>query len=71
MVDEKGNEVPSPGSYMAVIKGCKCGILDNNYGDGVYTDKDSGLVMYYINSDCPLHGDVIIEKAQEMESKQI
>lgn len=38
-----------PGSNDAVLNGCRCPMLDNNYGEG-----RNGL--FITNGDCPLHG---------------
>lgn len=46
---------PNPGSNGAVSKGCKCPIIDNHYGAGIFIDSN-GLPLFVINADCPLHG---------------
>lgn len=45
------SNTPNPGSDEAVKQGCTCPVLDNRRGLGVYGDN------FYINADCPLHGD--------------
>lgn len=41
----------APGSINAIEHGCSCPVLDNGHGAG----RGDGL--FWINSDCPLHGD--------------
>jgi hypothetical protein len=45
----------NPGSPEAILKGCLCARLDNNWGAGMYTDPD-GVAMFSIRGDCPVHG---------------
>ena len=48
---------PNPGSIEAAKLGCKCPALDNGWGKGSgYTD-DSGDPIFWINEECPIHGD--------------
>jgi hypothetical protein len=47
--------IPNPGSKEAKDLGCTCPVLDNEYGKGAYTDK-TGKPVFWITSDCPLHG---------------
>ena len=49
------NPLPSPGSTRAKERGCKCPVVDNNYGMGLYTDENGKRIFVY-NNDCPLHG---------------
>jgi hypothetical protein len=49
------NKDLKPGSYEAVLRGCICPILDNEYGEGMYT-TDEGHVVFVYNSECPIHG---------------
>jgi len=46
--------MPNPGSGDALAQGCKCAVMDNNHGAGFPYD---GEMCFYINEDCPLHGD--------------
>lgn len=46
---------PTPGSPEARIAGCRCPVLDNAHGRGVYND-DEGNPVFWINGDCPIHG---------------
>lgn len=48
-------EQPNPGSPEAIEKGCKCPVMDNHYGKGVFLG-DSGPHFWRLAS-CPLHGD--------------
>lgn len=41
---------PNPGSKAAKANGCKCPMVDNNYGAG------RGDGSFYVNLTCPLHG---------------
>ena len=43
-----------PGSDAAIEAGCLCPVTDNHNGAG-YVARD-GVVMYWQNVDCPLHG---------------
>ena len=49
------SKTPNPGSPEAILKGCICARLDNNWGAGMYTDLD-GVTMFVMRGDCPLHG---------------
>lgn len=47
------HSTPLPGSPEAQIIGCRCPVLDNQYGEGfVY----AGRVSFWMSADCPLHG---------------
>ena len=48
---------PPPGSDEANALGCTCPTLDNNHGRGAYEDSNGPL--YWINADCPLHGQTL------------
>ena len=48
---------PPPGSDAAIKLGCKCAVLDNGHGAGVYTDSN-GVLQFWISCDCPLHGEL-------------
>ena len=45
---------PTPGSPEAIRKGCTCPARDNNGGRGF---GDPANPMYWVNNNCPLHGD--------------
>jgi hypothetical protein len=45
---------PSPGSDEAIALGCLCPVTDNRKGVG-YVVRN-GLVTYWQNAACPLHG---------------
>lgn len=45
--------IPNPGSDEAVKRGCKCPIMDNHYGEGVFFN---GAFQFWMAMDCPLHG---------------
>lgn len=48
--------IPNPGSDTAIKQGCKCAIMDNNYGRG----RDTGSIhkpVFVVTLSCPLHGD--------------
>lgn len=50
----------NPGSQEAYYRGCSCPVLENGHGLGILggtvTDKRSGLPLFWINANCPLHG---------------
>ena len=46
--------VPPPGSAEAVGRGCLCPVTDNHSGSGYMVRN--GLVQYWQNGACPLHG---------------
>lgn len=46
----------NPGSIEAKKIGCKCPQMDNGRGIGAYLD-DKGRPVFWINKDCPLHGE--------------
>lgn len=43
--------IPNPGTKEAIEAGCKCPVIDNNYGKGYY--GVAGEFAY--NMDCKLH----------------
>lgn len=47
------DEIPNPGSDEALEQGCKCPVLDNNFGRGAYKGRDGEFI---IRANCPLHG---------------
>lgn len=56
MVSDSGTAV-NPGSKEALAIGCKCPVLDNGYGKGVYGGLlfDDGKPKFWIASNCPIH----------------
>ena len=48
--------IPNPGSKEALNLGCKCAVYDNNHGDGIGKDSNTGEELFWINLECPLHG---------------
>lgn len=48
--------LPNPGSTVARTQGCKCPMIDNQYGLGAYMDM-KGTPHYIIDPKCPMHGD--------------
>lgn len=47
---------PNPGSPEAVDTGCLCPVMDNHGGKGFRQSAD-GDVFFWMNRDCPLHGE--------------
>lgn len=51
---------PPPGSDEAIAQGCRCPVLDNSHGKGMYGGNllhpESGLPLYVFVDECPLHG---------------
>ena len=54
---KKEEAIPSPGSTEAYEQGCKCPIMDNNYGKG-YMGMEN---VFVFNTECPLHGEALKE----------
>lgn len=48
------NRLPTPGSSQAIFDGCLCPIEENNQGQGEI--GRSGVRMFKVVLDCPLHG---------------
>jgi hypothetical protein len=67
-----GNIKHKPGTDMAIACGCKCPIMDNNYGKGVYEDGKS----FYYNMDCEYHefpkseGDLLPRGSKKVKKKK-
>jgi hypothetical protein len=55
---------PNPGSDEARKLGCKCPIIDNGHGRGVYTDE-AGNPLFWINGNCPIHGQELEQPPDE------
>lgn len=51
----KHTKKPDPGSPEARKQGCTCPILDNYGGHGL------GRGLFWISSDCPIHGPTNME----------
>ncbi len=49
--DVQDDEAPSPGSPLAVMRGCRCPIIDNAHGAGPGASGE-----FWISESCPLHG---------------
>lgn len=56
MTERARLEAPSPGSVVAVMRGCRCHTDDNNDGRGCFNTK-TGTLRFRCALDCPLHGD--------------
>lgn len=54
MIGERESPTPNPGSAEAIKKGCRCPVLDNNYGRGVPWGGE-GAFMFWYTADCPVH----------------
>lgn len=50
---------PNPGSPEAVAMGCRCPELDNGHGKGCGMTDDKGEPLFWLNQDCPLHGEAV------------
>lgn len=51
-----------PGSTEAQEAGCRCPVMDNGRGRGLWTDEN-GTTQYVMRQDCPLHGWPLAEGA--------
>lgn len=49
--DSSTNAVPHPGTDAALMRGCKCPVIDNGYGRGWM--GQAGVFVYTVG--CPLH----------------
>lgn len=47
---------PNPGSDEAVKQGCLCPVIDNGRGKGAGVRNDDGTPIFWISSECPIHG---------------
>ena len=47
----KEQTTPNPGSKEACDSGCKCPVMDNEYGAGYHGQKG----IFVISDDCPIH----------------
>ena len=47
---------PNPGSKAAVEQGCTCPVYDNAHGLGSGYLDDVGKPVFWINTQCVLHG---------------
>jgi hypothetical protein len=46
-------KIPSPGSKEAILLGCVCPVMDNEYGKGYMGIADT----FVINSSCKIHNE--------------
>jgi hypothetical protein len=56
-MDIEKEKIPNAGSTEAYEQGCKCPIMDNNYGKGYMGMED----VFVFNTQCPLHGEALKE----------
>lgn len=45
-----------PGSREARAEGCRCPVMDNGHGLGMYRNRETGDPVFVITAECPLHG---------------
>lgn len=45
----------NPGSFESIKRGCKCGMVKNQYGRGIGNYR-LGPPVFDINEECTLHG---------------
>lgn len=50
---KEADKIPNPGRDAALAMGCTCPMLDNGHGN----EELWKIRGFWINSDCPLHGD--------------
>ena len=55
-MSERPVSLPNPGSDAAIAAGCRCPVMDNAHGRGMYEDED-GRPVFVRRLDCPLHGE--------------
>jgi hypothetical protein len=60
---------PNPGSDEAVAAGCTCPVMDNARGRGIPIATDEGelQIAYWINGNCPIHGNKVSKDTKEGE----
>uniref|UniRef100_A0A6M3LNG2 Uncharacterized protein n=1 Tax=viral metagenome TaxID=1070528 RepID=A0A6M3LNG2_9ZZZZ len=46
----------NPGSDEAIEAGCSCAVLDNEHGAGCGWTGENGQPLFWITSNCPIHG---------------
>ena len=51
---DTAQQIPKPGSDIAIEQGCTCPVLDNGHGKGRLGDGEK--FGWVINHGCPLHG---------------
>ena len=61
-------KTPNPGSPAAVDLGCKCPVLDNAHGRGMYGDGER--FGYWMTASCPLHGNPTAPKPEPAGERQ-
>lgn len=54
-------ETINPGSKQAIAKGCTCPVLDNH---------GQGKEWYWVEEDCPLHGNSNTPKTGELGEEE-
>jgi hypothetical protein len=56
-----------PGSDKALKAGCLCPVIDNAHGKGAWGtwDKPESEKVFWVNGDCPLHGNKDMEKKKD------
>ena len=50
-------ETPNPGSQAAIDAGCKCPVMDNEYGAGYHGQPG----IFVFSGNCPVHNTVLTE----------
>lgn len=58
------NSTPNPGTKEAIAADCKCPVIDNCHGAGAYNDEN-GKPLFWINGNCPIHGNELAEEAKD------
>ena len=55
---------PTPGSPVAVERGCICPVLDNAHGQGIPMTPvgDRPVRHFWITAECPVHDSVAIKE---------
>lgn len=63
MMKMQAMTTPNPGSDAGIDQGCLCPVLDNGHGD-----EELGRTRgFWINGDCPLHGEPAADAGEERE----
>lgn len=50
-------ETPNPGTQAAIDAGCKCPVIDNEYGTGYHGQPG----IFVFNGNCPVHNTMLAE----------
>ena len=63
---------PVPGSREAIHQGCLCPVIDNGGGKGVWIHQpdNTSQTLFWIATNCPLHGRVKHLLVDQEKSKQ-